>query len=142
MWLVQHLLLPISSAAGRHCQRRRAFLVLMQLDPTAVDAGVRLESLWTTGSTNAEARSRAQHGDSGPLDHRDGANARARAPGPYLDIAAGKSVRESVTAGSVAVRTRAATCFRRCAGFARRGCAGSQEPCAAAEIQMAERFIV
>ena len=39
----------------------------MQLDPTAVDAGVRLESLWTTGSTNAEARSRAQHGDSGPL---------------------------------------------------------------------------
>src|SRR6516225_11733088 len=67
MWLVQHLLLPISSAAGRHCQRRRSFLVLMQLDPTAVDAGVRLESLWTTGSTNAEARSRAQHGDSGPL---------------------------------------------------------------------------
>ena len=39
----------------------------MQLDPTAVDAGVRLESLGTTGSTNAEARSRAQHGDNGPL---------------------------------------------------------------------------
>lgn len=39
----------------------------MQLDPIAVDAGVRLESLGTTGSTNAEARLRAQHGDSGPL---------------------------------------------------------------------------
>ena len=39
----------------------------MQLDPIAVNAGVRLESLGTTGSTNAEARLRAQHGESGPL---------------------------------------------------------------------------
>jgi BirA family biotin operon repressor/biotin-[acetyl-CoA-carboxylase] ligase len=39
----------------------------MQLDRTAVDFGVRLESLGTTGSTNAEARSRAQQGDRGPL---------------------------------------------------------------------------
>jgi BirA family biotin operon repressor/biotin-[acetyl-CoA-carboxylase] ligase len=39
----------------------------MQLDPIAVKAGARLESLGTTGSTNAEARIRAQHGDSGPL---------------------------------------------------------------------------
>jgi BirA family biotin operon repressor/biotin-[acetyl-CoA-carboxylase] ligase len=39
----------------------------MQLDPIAVEAGVRLESLGTTGSTSAEARFRALHGDSGPL---------------------------------------------------------------------------
>jgi BirA family transcriptional regulator, biotin operon repressor / biotin---[acetyl-CoA-carboxylase] ligase len=39
----------------------------MQLDPSAVEAGVRLESLGTTGSTNAEARLRAQQGDRGPL---------------------------------------------------------------------------
>lgn len=39
----------------------------MQLDPIAVTAGVRLTSLGTTGSTNAEARLRAEHGDDGPL---------------------------------------------------------------------------
>src|ERR1700751_2582714 len=39
----------------------------MQLDPIAVNAGVRLESLGTTGSTNAEARLRAQQGEGGPL---------------------------------------------------------------------------
>jgi len=39
----------------------------MQLAPIAVEAGVRLESLGTTGSTNAEARLRAQHGEAGPL---------------------------------------------------------------------------
>jgi BirA family biotin operon repressor/biotin-[acetyl-CoA-carboxylase] ligase len=39
----------------------------MQLDPIAVDSGVRLESLGTTGSTNAEARLKAQRGDNGPL---------------------------------------------------------------------------
>ena len=39
----------------------------MRLDPIAVRAGLRLESLATTGSTSAEARSRAQHGENGPL---------------------------------------------------------------------------
>jgi BirA family biotin operon repressor/biotin-[acetyl-CoA-carboxylase] ligase len=39
----------------------------MQLDPIAVNAGVRLESLGIIGSTNAEARLRAQQGDDGPL---------------------------------------------------------------------------
>ena len=39
----------------------------MRLDPIAVDAGLRLESLGTTGSTNAEARLRAQQGEVGPL---------------------------------------------------------------------------
>lgn len=39
----------------------------MNLDPIAVQAGVRLESLGTTASTNAEARLRAQRGDNGPL---------------------------------------------------------------------------
>jgi BirA family transcriptional regulator, biotin operon repressor / biotin---[acetyl-CoA-carboxylase] ligase len=39
----------------------------MQLDPIAVKEGVRLESLGTTASTNAEARLRAQSGDNGPL---------------------------------------------------------------------------
>jgi BirA family transcriptional regulator, biotin operon repressor / biotin---[acetyl-CoA-carboxylase] ligase len=39
----------------------------MQLDPIAVNAGLRLESLGTIGSTNAEARLRAQQGESGPL---------------------------------------------------------------------------
>lgn len=39
----------------------------MQLDPIAVEAGVRLLALATIGSTNKEARMRAQHGDSGPL---------------------------------------------------------------------------
>ena len=39
----------------------------MRLDPIAVDAGLRLESLGTAGSTNAEARLRAQHGEGGPL---------------------------------------------------------------------------
>jgi BirA family transcriptional regulator, biotin operon repressor / biotin---[acetyl-CoA-carboxylase] ligase len=39
----------------------------MRLDPIALGAGVRLESLATTGSTNAEARRRAQQGDNGPL---------------------------------------------------------------------------
>lgn len=39
----------------------------MRLDPIAVKAGVRLESLGTTTSTNAEARLRAQRGDNGPL---------------------------------------------------------------------------
>jgi BirA family transcriptional regulator, biotin operon repressor / biotin---[acetyl-CoA-carboxylase] ligase len=39
----------------------------MQLDPVAVKEGVRLESLGTIASTNAEARLRAQNGDNGPL---------------------------------------------------------------------------
>jgi BirA family transcriptional regulator, biotin operon repressor / biotin---[acetyl-CoA-carboxylase] ligase len=39
----------------------------MRLDPIAVSAGVRLESLATIGSTNAQARLRAQQGDNGPL---------------------------------------------------------------------------
>ncbi len=39
----------------------------MQLDPIAVNAGLRLENLGTTGSTNAEARLRAQQGEAGPL---------------------------------------------------------------------------
>jgi BirA family transcriptional regulator, biotin operon repressor / biotin---[acetyl-CoA-carboxylase] ligase len=39
----------------------------MQLDPIAVNSGLRLERLGTIGSTNAEARLRAQQGDSGPL---------------------------------------------------------------------------
>jgi BirA family transcriptional regulator, biotin operon repressor / biotin---[acetyl-CoA-carboxylase] ligase len=39
----------------------------MRLDPIAVEAGVRLEALGATGSTNAEARQRARHGDQGPL---------------------------------------------------------------------------
>jgi BirA family transcriptional regulator, biotin operon repressor / biotin---[acetyl-CoA-carboxylase] ligase len=39
----------------------------MQLDPIAMNAGVRLESIGTTGSTNAEARLRAQQGEGGPL---------------------------------------------------------------------------
>jgi BirA family biotin operon repressor/biotin-[acetyl-CoA-carboxylase] ligase len=39
----------------------------MRLDPISVEAGARLESLGTIGSTNAEARLRAQHGESGPL---------------------------------------------------------------------------
>jgi BirA family biotin operon repressor/biotin-[acetyl-CoA-carboxylase] ligase len=39
----------------------------MQLDPIAVAAGVRLEALAAAGSTNAEARMRAQHGERGPL---------------------------------------------------------------------------
>ncbi len=39
----------------------------MQLDPIAVEAGVRLEALATVGSTNQEARIRAQRGEPGPL---------------------------------------------------------------------------
>ena len=39
----------------------------MQLDPTAIEAGVRLETLAAIGSTNAEARLRAQRGARGPL---------------------------------------------------------------------------
>jgi BirA family transcriptional regulator, biotin operon repressor / biotin---[acetyl-CoA-carboxylase] ligase len=39
----------------------------MQLDPTAIEAGVRLETLAAIGSTNAEARLRAQRGERGPL---------------------------------------------------------------------------
>jgi BirA family transcriptional regulator, biotin operon repressor / biotin---[acetyl-CoA-carboxylase] ligase len=39
----------------------------MQLDPIAVDAGMRLEALAATGSTNAEARQRARRGETGPL---------------------------------------------------------------------------
>ena len=39
----------------------------MQLDPIAVAAGVRLQALAATGSTNAEARQRARRGESGPL---------------------------------------------------------------------------
>ncbi len=39
----------------------------MQLDPTAIEAGVRLETLTAIGSTNAEARLRAQRGARGPL---------------------------------------------------------------------------
>jgi BirA family biotin operon repressor/biotin-[acetyl-CoA-carboxylase] ligase len=39
----------------------------MELDPIAVQAGVRLTSLGTTASTNAEARLCAQRGDNGPL---------------------------------------------------------------------------
>jgi BirA family transcriptional regulator, biotin operon repressor / biotin---[acetyl-CoA-carboxylase] ligase len=39
----------------------------MQLDPIAVNEGVRLASLDTTASTNGEARLRAQSGDNGPL---------------------------------------------------------------------------
>jgi BirA family biotin operon repressor/biotin-[acetyl-CoA-carboxylase] ligase len=39
----------------------------MQLDPTAIEAGVRLETLAAIGSTNAEARVRAQRGERGPL---------------------------------------------------------------------------
>lgn len=39
----------------------------MQLDPIAIDAGVRLVALETVGSTNAEAAIRARRGESGPL---------------------------------------------------------------------------
>jgi BirA family biotin operon repressor/biotin-[acetyl-CoA-carboxylase] ligase len=39
----------------------------MQLDPLAADAGVRLVALATIGSTNQEARNRAQRGARGPL---------------------------------------------------------------------------
>jgi BirA family transcriptional regulator, biotin operon repressor / biotin---[acetyl-CoA-carboxylase] ligase len=39
----------------------------MQLDPIAVAAGVRLDAVATVGSTNKEARLRAQAGESGPL---------------------------------------------------------------------------
>jgi BirA family biotin operon repressor/biotin-[acetyl-CoA-carboxylase] ligase len=39
----------------------------MELDPSAVSAGVRLVALETIGSTNSEARSHAQRGDKGPL---------------------------------------------------------------------------
>jgi BirA family transcriptional regulator, biotin operon repressor / biotin---[acetyl-CoA-carboxylase] ligase len=39
----------------------------MQLDPVAVDAGVRLLALATIGSTNEEASARARHGERGPL---------------------------------------------------------------------------
>jgi BirA family transcriptional regulator, biotin operon repressor / biotin---[acetyl-CoA-carboxylase] ligase len=39
----------------------------MQLDPIAVEAGMRLEALNATDSTNAEARQRARHGETGPL---------------------------------------------------------------------------
>jgi BirA family transcriptional regulator, biotin operon repressor / biotin---[acetyl-CoA-carboxylase] ligase len=39
----------------------------MQIDPTAVEAGVRLETLAAIGSTNAQARLRAQRGERGPL---------------------------------------------------------------------------
>jgi BirA family transcriptional regulator, biotin operon repressor / biotin---[acetyl-CoA-carboxylase] ligase len=39
----------------------------MQLDPTAVEAGAQLETLAAIGSTNAEARLRAQRGERGPL---------------------------------------------------------------------------
>jgi BirA family biotin operon repressor/biotin-[acetyl-CoA-carboxylase] ligase len=39
----------------------------MQLDPIAVEAGVRLEALATAGSTNKEARIRAQRGERAPL---------------------------------------------------------------------------
>jgi BirA family transcriptional regulator, biotin operon repressor / biotin---[acetyl-CoA-carboxylase] ligase len=39
----------------------------MRLDPIAISAGIRLESLAATGSTNAEARLRALKGDNGPL---------------------------------------------------------------------------
>ncbi len=39
----------------------------MQLDPIAVAAGVRLEALATVGSTNKEARLRAQRGEAAPL---------------------------------------------------------------------------
>jgi BirA family transcriptional regulator, biotin operon repressor / biotin---[acetyl-CoA-carboxylase] ligase len=39
----------------------------MQLDPIAVEAGVRLDALGTIGSTNAEAGTRARRGENGPL---------------------------------------------------------------------------
>jgi BirA family transcriptional regulator, biotin operon repressor / biotin---[acetyl-CoA-carboxylase] ligase len=39
----------------------------MQLDPIAVEAGVRLDALAATDSTNAETRHRARHGETGPL---------------------------------------------------------------------------
>ncbi len=39
----------------------------MQLDPIAVEAGVRLEALASVGSTNKEARIRAQRGERAPL---------------------------------------------------------------------------
>jgi BirA family transcriptional regulator, biotin operon repressor / biotin---[acetyl-CoA-carboxylase] ligase len=39
----------------------------MQLDPIALEAGVRLEALGTVGSTNKEARIRARQGERGPL---------------------------------------------------------------------------
>jgi BirA family biotin operon repressor/biotin-[acetyl-CoA-carboxylase] ligase len=39
----------------------------MRLDPIAIEAGVRLEALAATGSTNSEARLRAQRGEWGPL---------------------------------------------------------------------------
>ena len=39
----------------------------MQLDPIAVEAGVRLIALATIGSTNKEARIRARQGERAPL---------------------------------------------------------------------------
>ena len=64
--LVQHSLLCLSRAARRHSQRRGAFPILMQLDPTAIEAGVRLDPCCDR-IDQCEARLRAQHGERGPL---------------------------------------------------------------------------
>src|SRR5262245_39728035 len=66
--LVEHDLfrrpVPSSDQVGGRLFRDHA---LMQLDPVAIRAGVRLESHATLGSTNAEAVARARAGTPGPL---------------------------------------------------------------------------
>ena len=74
------LVLRLSRAAGRRGGHRGEVAVLMQLDPAAAAAGVRLIAHDTLGSTNAEALAlRARRRARAAVDHRASARPRGAA---------------------------------------------------------------
>ena len=66
---VQHPVLPLSGPAGRRGERGRAFFVLMQLDPIAVEAGVRLRPSVPSARPTRKPRTRARRRARAALDH-------------------------------------------------------------------------
>ena len=103
-------------------ERRGEIAVLMQLDPTAAAAGVRLVAHDTIGSTNAEAlRAGARRRARAAVDHREAPDRGPRPARPRLGVGAGQSLRQPAADRSGAAGARAGTVVRRGAGGARRG---------------------
>ncbi len=114
----------------------------MQLDPIAVEAGVRLEALATVGSTNKEARIRAQRGERAPLWITAVAQTAGRGRMDRSWVSpAGNLYASLLLSRPVAARARAGTGFRRGFGAARCDRRRGARACAAACLQMAERSV-
>ena len=118
---VQSSVLRLSRAADQRGGDRGEIAVLMQLDPTAEAAGVRLIAHDTIGSTNAEALRLARDGERGPLwiTAKSQTAGRGRR-GPHLGVGARQSLREPAAHRSGAAGALSRAVVRRGAGPARR----------------------